>query len=124
MEFSLLLLLFILNFCLVIELLTFSQIILYLIYIANQRTIKLAFINLTTVIEASNSPSTTIVVTDTSIKNNVVTLVLHIHTYNNPIAKTIHYVVHITSTEAKLFAIRMWPEKSLTYPCISFKFIQ
>ena len=28
------------------------------------------------------------------------------HTYNNPITKTIHHVVHVTSTEAELFVIR------------------
>jgi len=58
------------------------------------------------VIEASSSPSTTIVVTDASIKNDVATSILHIHTHNNPIAKTIHHMVHVTSTEAKLFAMR------------------
>jgi len=58
------------------------------------------------VIEASSSLSTAIVVTDASIKNNVATSILHIHKHDNPIAKTIHYTVHITSTEAKLFTIR------------------
>ena len=28
------------------------------------------------------------------------------HTYNNPTTKTVHHVVHITSTEVELFAIR------------------
>jgi len=50
--------------------------------------------------------STTIIVTDASIKNDIATFILHIHTYNNPIAKTVYHVVHITSTEAELFAIR------------------
>jgi len=63
------------------------------------------------VIKSSNSPSTAIVVTDANIKNNIATSILHIsilhmHTYNNPITKTIHHTVHITSTEAGLFAIR------------------
>ena len=28
------------------------------------------------------------------------------HTHNNPITKTIHHAVHVTSTEAEIFAIR------------------
>ena len=58
------------------------------------------------VIESSSSLSTTIVVTDTSIKNKVVISILHTHTHNNPIAKTIHRAVHVTSTKAELFIIR------------------
>jgi len=58
------------------------------------------------VIESSNSLSTTIVVTDASIKNDVATFISHMHTHNRPIAKTVHHMVHITSTEVELFAIR------------------
>jgi len=58
------------------------------------------------VIESSSSLSTTIVVTDTSIKNKVAISILHTHTHNNPIAKTIHRAVHVTSTKAELFIIR------------------
>ena len=47
MEFSLLLFLFILNFLLVLELLTISQIISFLIYITNRKTINFALNNLT-----------------------------------------------------------------------------
>ena len=58
------------------------------------------------VIELSNSPFTTIVVMDTSVKNNIATSISHMHTYNNSITKTLHHVVYVTSTEAELFAIR------------------
>ena len=58
------------------------------------------------VIESSNSPSTTIVVTDASVKNDITTSILYMHTYNNPITKTLYHAVYVTSTEAKLFAIR------------------
>ena len=58
------------------------------------------------VIKASSSPSTAIVVIDTSIKNDVATLILHIHTYNNPITKTVHHIVHVTSTEAECYELR------------------
>jgi len=46
------------------------------------------------------------VISDTSIKNNVVTSILYIHLYNRLIIKMIHHVVNITSTEAELFTIR------------------
>jgi len=58
------------------------------------------------VIKSSNSSSTAIVVTDASIKNNIATSILHMHTHNNPITKTIHHAVHVTNTEVELFAIR------------------
>ena len=48
----------------------------------------------------------TIVVSDTSIKNQVVTSILHIHVHNNLIIKTIHYTINVISTKAKIFTIR------------------
>jgi len=48
----------------------------------------------------------TIIVSDISIKNNVVTSIAHIHSYNLPVIKMIHYATNIISTEAELFAIR------------------
>ena len=41
-----------------------------------------------------------------SIKNNVVTSIAYIHSYNLPVIKMIHYVTNIIFTEAELFAIR------------------
>jgi len=58
------------------------------------------------VIESSSSSSTAIIVTDASIKNDIATSISYMHTYNRPIVKTVHHTVHITSTEAELFAIR------------------
>ena len=58
------------------------------------------------VLESSSSPSIAIIASDTSIKNNIATSIVHIHTFNNPLTKMIHHVVHVTSTEAELFAIR------------------
>jgi len=58
------------------------------------------------IIKALSSSFTTIVVTDVSIKNNIATSILHIYTYDNPITKTVHYAVHVTSTEAELFTMR------------------
>ena len=58
------------------------------------------------VIKSSGSPSTAIVVIDISIKNNTATSISYMHTHNYPITKTIHHAVYVTSSEAKLFAIR------------------
>ena len=58
------------------------------------------------VIELSFSPSIAIVITDTSIKNDIATSILHTHIANSPLIKTLYHVVFVTSTEAKLFAIR------------------
>ena len=58
------------------------------------------------VLKSSSSPLVAIIASDTSIKNNVTTSIVHIHTYNKPLTKTIYYMVLIISTEAELFAIR------------------
>ena len=57
-------------------------------------------------IVASLDPSYALVITDTSIKNNVATSITHIYIYNKPVIKTLHHVVNITTTEAELFTIR------------------
>jgi len=41
-----------------------------------------------------------------SIQNNVTTSIAHIHSFNNLLKKTLHHAINVTSTEAKLFAIR------------------
>ena len=52
-----------------------------------------------------SNPFSSIVISDASIKNYVATLILHIHLYNKPVIKTIHWAVNVTTTEAKLFTI-------------------
>ena len=47
-----------------------------------------------------------IIVSNTSIKSQVSTLIAHIHVHNNPIIKTLHHVINVTSTEAELSTIR------------------
>ena len=56
-------------------------------------------------LRASFDPTSTIVVSNTSIKNHVATLIFHIYFFNKPIVKTIHRTINVTITEAKLFAI-------------------
>jgi len=57
-------------------------------------------------IESSNNPSHALVITDASIKNNIAMSISHMYIYNKPITKTLHHMVNVSSTEAKLFAIR------------------
>jgi len=58
------------------------------------------------VLQTSSSPYTALVITDASIKNDIATSVLHIHSMNSPLTKTVHHTSFVTSTEAELFAIR------------------
>ena len=57
-------------------------------------------------IQSSLSPHTAIIVSNTSIKNNIATLVLHIHIHDQPLVKMVYYTAFVTSTEVELFAIR------------------
>ena len=47
-----------------------------------------------------------LIISDTSIKNNIATLVSYIHRDQEIIAKFVHYIMNVTSIEAKLFTIR------------------
>jgi len=47
-----------------------------------------------------------IIILNTSIRNNIVTSISHIHFSLDDIRKTIHHAINVTSTEAELFAIR------------------
>ena len=54
----------------------------------------------------SSNPNSILVISNVSIKKNVVTSILHICSSQNIITKTIHHVINITSTEAELFSIK------------------
>ena len=58
------------------------------------------------VFNASTDSKSTVIILDTSIKNSIVTSILHIHIHNSLVIKTIYHITNIISTEAKLFAIR------------------
>ena len=53
-----------------------------------------------------NTPSNALVITDTSVKNNVATSIAHLHIHNMPIIKMLHHVVNVISMEVEFFAIR------------------
>jgi len=54
----------------------------------------------------SSDSSIALMVADTSIKNQVATSISHTHIHNKQVIKIIHHAVNVTTTEAKLFAIR------------------
>jgi len=56
-------------------------------------------------LRASSNPSSTIIMSDVSIKNHVATSISHIHSFNKPVIKTEHRAINVTTTEAELFAI-------------------
>ena len=57
-------------------------------------------------IEFSSNLSYALIITDTSIKNNITTFISHVHIYNKSLTKTLRHAVNIMSTEVELFAIR------------------
>ena len=61
-----------------------------------------------------SNPSSTIVISDASIKNYVITSISHIHFYNKPVIKTLHRAINVTTTEAKLFAIHCRINQAVT----------
>ena len=71
------------------------------------------------VLEFSSFSSTTIIVSDTSIKNNVATSILHMHINNKILIKTIHHTVYVTSTKAELFAIRCGINQATNFDNVS-----
>jgi len=67
------------------------------------------------VIVSSKDPSYTLIATDTSIKFDMATSVAYIQIYDKAIVKILHHTVNITSTEAKLFAIRCDINQATTF---------
>ena len=58
------------------------------------------------VLQTSANSKMVVVVSDTSIKNHIAISIAHVYSFTNPIIKILHYVINITTTEAKLFAIK------------------
>ena len=68
------------------------------------------------IFKVSSNPFSTIVVSDTSIKNQVTTSISHIHSFNKPVIKTLHRAINITTAEAELFAIWYSINQAVTNP--------
>ena len=56
--------------------------------------------------KASSNSFSTIVVLDASIKNQVATSILHIHSFDKLVIKTLYRTINITTAKAKLFTIQ------------------
>jgi len=69
--------------------------------------------------DTSNDPHFSIVIADASVQNNVATSISHIYLHNSPVIKTVHQVVNVTSTEAKLFTIRYGINQAISIPNIN-----
>jgi len=55
---------------------------------------------------ASTNLKMAVIVSDTSIKNQIASSITHIYVHNKPVIKTFYYAVNVTSTKVELFAIR------------------
>jgi len=63
-------------------------------------------------------PLTYIIILDTSIKNHIATSILHIYSFNWLIIKIYYQAVNISTTEAKLLAIRCGINQAISIPHI------
>ena len=78
-------------------------------------TYQLNNVAITSLLDCSHA----LIISDSGIKNNVATSIAYIYVHNRPIVKTIHHTANITSTEAKLFAIRYSINQAVNLPGIS-----
>ena len=69
-------------------------------------------------IRASSNPFSSIIMSDTSIKNQVATSISHIYSFNKPIVKTLYRAINVTTAEAELFATRCGINQAVTDPHI------
>ena len=51
-------------------------------------------------------PKYIIIVSDASIRNDIVISIAHIYSYSNIVKKTLYYTANVTLTKAELFAIK------------------
>ena len=61
-----------------------------------------------------------VVISDTSIRNNVIMSISHIHFHSNDIKKTIHHTINVTLTKAELFAIRYGINQAIQIPEVTY----
>ena len=67
----------------------------------------------------SSDHHTALVITDASIKNDIATSILHIHSANRPLVKTVHHASFVITTEAELFVIRCSINQACSFNNIS-----
>ena len=73
----------------------------------SKENIKVSICKLNEIIlQSSADPKSVVIVSDTSIKNQVATSIVHIHIHDSLVIKTIYHAITVMITEAELFAIR------------------
>ena len=73
----------------------------------SKESIKIHICNLNNIIlQASADLKSAIIVSNTSVKNQVATSIVYIHVHDRPIIKTVHHAINVTFTKAKIFATR------------------
>ena len=58
------------------------------------------------ILKTSSKPNIVVIISVTSIMNNIATSIAYIHSFNSPLNKTLHYAISITSIEVELFVLR------------------
>ena len=56
-------------------------------------------------IDSSSSVTNVLIIIDTSIRNNVVLSIAHIHVHDKPMVKTLHHTINVTSIKVEFFAL-------------------
>jgi len=64
-------------------------------------------------LRASSDSSTSLVISDANIKNNIATSISHIHIHDKHVIRTLHCTMNVTSTEAELLAIQCGINQSI-----------
>jgi len=73
----------------------------------SKKSLKTHLYNLNNItLQTSIDLQSVVIVSDASIRNQIATSIAHVHIYDNPVIKIIHYVVNVISTEVELFTIR------------------
>ena len=60
--------------------------------------------------------NTVIVILDASIKNNITISIVHVHSFNNHLKKTLYHTIDIMSIETELFALRCGINQAIQIP--------
>jgi len=60
------------------------------------------------------------ILTDTSIKNNITISIAYVHLFNRPLKKTLYHTINVMTIEAELFAIRCRINQAIKIPGTSF----
>ena len=54
----------------------------------------------------SLNPKSIIIISNTSIGNNIAMFIIYVYSYSNIVKKILHYAINVTLTEAEIFSIR------------------